>query len=320
MIPKLTEAELAQLTDEEREGYLEEIDEGDGDDTEDETGGEEETTAAAEDGDGEGDDDDAGKPAEEEAKPEPETPAAEAPAPAAAAEEPVVAAEEPAEEEFDPNERTPRWILPPDHQQKMDDIKSKRVDVVKQFDQGELTAEEMRAQLDPLDDQYNELHSRQIIARGAREDAIDKWTTKDVPDFFAEHQEYSKSRILRDALDAEVKRLQTTALNPLNPKLLAKAHANIAGELGGAFGTPEPKPTTPAPTGGKPTQQPATPAKKRDNPPPTLAHVPASDPTETDDGGEFAHLDRALNKNDSIGYETALAKLSPDARERYLAQ
>lgn len=323
MTPKLTEEELAQLTDEEREGYLEEIEEGEGEEGAEETGGEEETTGEA---DGEADaGDDEGEGAEAETEKVEEKPAAVVepdakPAAAVVAEEPAPVVEEAAAEEYDPNDRTPRWILPADHQQQMEDIKAKRVEIVKQFDQGELTGEEMRAALDPLDDQYNELHSRQIIARGAREDAIETWTTKDVPGFFDKHEQYKKSGILREALDAEVKRLQATARNPLNPRLLEKAHEKIASELGGAFGTPAPKTPAPAPKPGAKPAEAGKPEKKREAPPPTLAHVPAADPTETDDGGEFAHLDRLLNKNDSVGYEEALRKLPDSARERYLAQ
>jgi hypothetical protein len=132
-----------------------------------------------------------------------------------------------------------------------------------------------------------------------------------------EHPEYTKSKYLRDALDAEVRQLQSTSVNPLNPKILAKAHAKIAGEITSAF-----KPADPNPA-GKPTGKqadPGKPAKKRDDPPPTLAHVPASDPTDADDGGEFAHLDRMLSKNDSLGYEKALAALPEAKREQYLAQ
>jgi hypothetical protein len=53
--------------------------------------------------------------------------------------------------------------------------------------------------------------------------------------------------------------------------------------------------------------------------PPNLGTVPAADITDADDGGEFAHLDRLAAK-DSVSFERELAKMSPDARDRYLAQ
>lgn len=318
MVDKLSAEQLALLTDDEREGYLEEIDEGQDDEDGGDDGADDTTAAAAgaetgdddtggDDEDGENNGDDVAA-AEAAAVATPDAKAAEA---AAAVEPPVVD-----EIEEEPEEQAPRWILPADHQTKIDGIEAQKDALAKQFDDGELTAEELRAQTKVLDKQGDELKSLKIRADVARDTAIDTWRD-DVASFMGEHPEYAKSKFLRDALDAEVRQLQSEAVNPLNPKILAKAHAKISGEITSAF-----KPADPNPA-GKPTGKqadPGKPAKKRDDPPPTLAHVPASDPTDADDGGEFAHLDRMLSKNDSLGYERALAALPEAKREQYLAQ
>jgi len=318
MVDKLSAEQLALLTDDEREGYLEEINEGQNDEDGGDDGADDTTATAAgaetgdddtggndEDGENNGDDVAA---AEAAAVATPDAKAAET---AAAAAAPVV--EDTAEDE--PPEQTPRWILPADHQTKIDGIEAQKDALTEKFDDGELTGGEYRAQMKALDKQGDDLKSLKIRAEVARDTAIDTWKT-DVADFMGDHPEYAKSKFLRDALDAEVRQLQSEAINPLNPKILAKAHAKISGEITSAF---KADPTPGGKTDGK-KPDPAKPAKKRDDPPPTLAHVPAADPTDADDGGEFAHLDRMLSKNDSLGYEKALAALPETKREQYLAQ
>jgi len=314
---KMSAEQLALLTDEEREGLLEEIDEGEGDDDSGDEGAEDTTANAAgadagDAGEGEGhedsqDEDGADDAAEAAAAATPDPKAAEAAAAAAPVEDTT---------EDEQEEQAPRWILPADHQTKIDDIEAQKDALTEKFDDGELTGSEYRAAMKTLEKQGDELKSVKIRADVARDTAIDTWKD-DVADFMGEHPEYTKSKFLRDALDAEVRQLQSTSVNPLNPKILAKAHAKISGEITSAFTKDDPKPA--GKTDGK-KADPAKPAKKRDDPPPTLAHVPASDPTDADDGGEFAHLDRFLSKNDSVGYERALAALPEAKREQYLAQ
>jgi hypothetical protein len=316
---KMSAEQLALLTDEEREGLLEEIDEGEGDDDSGDDGADDTTATAAgaetgDESEGEGDEDGQDEDGADAAA----AAAAVATSDAKAAEADATAASVDDAAEDEPEEQAPRWILPADHQTKIDDIEAQKDALTEKFDDGELTGGEYRASMKALEKQADDLKSVKIRAEVARDTAIDTWKG-DVADFMSDHPEYTKSKFLRDALDAEVRQLQSTSVNPLNPKILAKAHAKITGEITGAFKTD----TTPAggktDKGGKKTETTA-PAKKRDDPPPTLAHVPASDPTDADDGGEFAHLDRALAKNDSLGYEKALAALPEHKREQYLAQ
>ncbi len=324
MNPKFTEAELALLTEEEREGLLDDdiVDDdadADGDDDDaaggDAAGGDK----AADAGDtGEGDDDgddDTGAADDPAAK----ATADAAAAAAAAALETPAAAEEAGQE---PEERAPKWIVPGDLDEKLAAIDSKRDEIAKKFDEGELTAEELRAQLKPLDAEFRAIERQQIKAEVARETALETWQD-DVSSFIAQHQQY-KSAVLAGMLDAEVRKLQVEAVNPLNPKILEKAHANIAEQIKTAFGIePNPKPDPkddPAKKNGGKAAAAAKPAEKsRPGMPPNLGTVPAADITDADDGGEFAHLDRLADK-DSVAYERELAKMSPEARERYMAQ
>ncbi|MDQ0135695.1 hypothetical protein J2T08_003616 [Neorhizobium galegae] len=325
MDPKFSEAELALLTEEERQGLLDEElqDDGAGDEDGDDdaaggdtAGGDDGADASHTDEDGD-DDDDSG--AADDAAAKAATDAAAAAAAAAAAKETPAATESEAQE---PEERAPRWIVPGDLDEKLQAIDSKREEIAKRFDEGELTAEELRAQLKPLDTEYRTIERQQIKAEVARETALETWHD-DVSSFIGQHQQY-KSPVLASMLDAEVRKLQVEAVNPLNPKLLEKAHANIAEQVKAAFGieTPNPKPA-PDPgkkTGGKAADAAAKPAAKaRPDLPPNLGNVPAADITDADDGGEFAHLDRLAAK-DSVSFERELAKMSPDARDRYLAQ
>ena len=109
-------------------------------------------------------------------------------------------------------------------------------------------------------------------------------------------------------LDKQVRAIQAESLNPFDPSILPRAHKLAIAEMRKAMGLPAEDTGKPAP---KPT------GNKRDLPP-SLANVPAADITETTDNGEFAYLDRLAEKGDGLAYETALGKLSDEARERYL--
>lgn len=315
MADKLTEAELAQLTDEEREGLLEEEDDaGDADDDSDDDAGAGEasgetgnsgapaagtdksdelpdsadiTATAAADGD------DAGGEAAGKADP------AGAPAQGmpAANDKPVV---EP--------ERTPTWVLPADYDEKVATLKTQRQELDAKFDDGDIFAKEYREQLQALDEQHEHLRELKIKASVAHDTA--KQTFVDgVSSFLSQHQQYEKGSVLYGLLDAEVRKLQGNAVNPLNPKLVEQAHANISAELAKAFGTP---------VAQKPTAEAKKAAPKRPDPPPTLGGVPAADIDDTGDGGEFAALERLMN-TDSVAYERELSRLSPEARDRFLS-
>ncbi|WP_159953035.1 hypothetical protein [Rhizobium sp. 18065] len=307
MDPKLTEDQLALLTEEERAGLLEDEEDDDGGDDGDDTGGDDAGAAASASDDTEGDekDGDAGDDDAGAAKADQQQQAAPSPAASAAADDVAADADEPVE-------TTPRWILPADFKDQQESIKKGLAELATKFDAGELTADEFMTERGTLEEKSTELLRRQITADVQRETAIDTWKGE-VSTFMGDHPQY-KSPVLQGLLDAEVRKLQAESVNPLNPKLLAKAHANIASQIEAAYGVKS--------EGKKPddNKTPAKPAgKPRPEIPPTLSSMPASDISDADDGGEFAHLDRLLDR-DSQAYEKELAKLSPDVRDRYLAQ
>ena len=307
MADKLTDAEMALLTDEEREGLLEDEDE-DGGEEGDEGGDDADPAAAAaatevkkaaEEGSGEDDGDE---------PPAAAPPPVAEPAPAAAPAEPVktgdgVAA---ADEAAEP---TPAWVLPGDFDARMNAVKTLKAEVAKKLDDGELTGEEFLAELAKLEDQHDELRERKIAANIAIDTAKRDFGAG-VESFLGAHPQYEKGSALYTALDAEVRKLQASAANPLNPKLIEKAHAKISADIAKAYGVQQPAAKQQEPTKGA--------KQKRPEPPPTLGGVPAADIDDAGDGGEFAQLERLMN-TDSVTYERELARLSPEARDRFLS-
>jgi hypothetical protein len=322
---KFTEAELALLTDEEREGLLDDdADEGEGEgdgtdegeDTTAEDGGSDDKdggdTDGADDGEGDGQDDaDAAKLAADATA----TAAAAAEAPAAdqgtgAGPEAAGADQTGQDASDEANEKRPAWLDAEDLTTKKAELKQQLAELAKKFDDGDLMATEFNEQREAIEDQREELLKREIRIETQRETALETWRDE-VKNFTKDHPQYKKGGFLYDALDKTVRELQVTAVNPLSPAILAKAHKAIQAELG----LPIEDKQAPAPA-PKPTVRSD---KARPAPPPTLAHIPASDITDADDGGEFAHLDRLMDK-DSVAYEAALKRLSPADQDRYLSQ
>ncbi len=321
MVGKPNAAELDMLTDEEREGLLDEdtIDEG----LEEEGDGEGDANADAAagadkgqdkgadadadvdaDGDGDGDDDDATG-----------ADAAKAAADTAVAEEAAAAVAQQDGQQQDvtqeQQECAPSWRIDPAVPEKIKTLDAQRDEIIAKFDDGEMTGAEMRAQLKPLETEMEQLKTRVMAADIAKTNAIDQYRDVTVPNFMAAHTEYQPGTILHTMLDAEVRRLQQTATNPLSPKILEQAHTNISSQLEKAYGVKKTasKQETPKPNQNGASRQ----------VPPTLGTVPAADGNDADDGGEFAWLDRLAN-SDVEKYETELAKLSDEKRERYMAE
>ncbi|KIP99087.1 hypothetical protein RU07_20670 [Agrobacterium tumefaciens] len=207
-------------------------------------------------------------------------------------------------------ERRPSWVLDPAVPEKLKSLDEERDRIIAQFDDGEMTGAEMRAKLKPLESQIDEIKTTVISANVAKTNAIDHYKDVTVPAFFEKHVEYQPGTILHTMLDAEVRRLQQTSNNPLNPAILEKAHENITSQVEKAYGVKKAAPKAEAKT-------PAAAAARQV--PPTLGGVPSADVSDTDDGGEFAWLDR-LASADTEKFETELAKLSDEKRERYMAE
>lgn len=303
---KFSDEDLAQLTEEEREGLLEDEEEG-GDDTE---GGDDEEAGAATEGEAEASAEAGGDEAgDDEAD-------GEADAGTTGSDEPVkpdaTAAADAADEEPLPNDVAPSWILPADHDAKIAEIKAQRTELAQKWDNGEMTAQEFNAQIDALDDQRRELDAQKIAATIEQRAAINEWRGT-VSRFVEEHPQYKPGSLPHKLLDEEVKRLQAEAKNPTNPALLERAHRNIERQIKTAYGV-EPAPAKD--DSGKPGAKPAGKAGNRPEPPPTLRSMPATDITDADDGSEFGYLDRLMD-TDSVAFEKELAKLEKTSPAKY---
>ncbi|OCJ67665.1 hypothetical protein A6U97_02795 [Agrobacterium tumefaciens] len=330
MAGKPNAAELEMLTDEEREGLLDDdtVDEG----LEDGTDADDDAAAAADDKTGEGagqegkdkpdaaegdDEDDAGAEgadtaadAASKAKQDAEAKAAADAAAAEAAASGVdknAAASAAAEPKPLEGDKRPSWVLDPKVPEQIDALEKQKDELTDKFDDGEFTGKEFRAEMRKIDAQLDALKEQRISSNVARNTAIIEYRDVTIPTFLSEHPEYKPGSVLHHLLDAEVKQLQMQSNNPFNPAILERAHQNISEQVAKAYGA---KPAAQA--------KPKAAAAAREVVP-TLGTVPAADANDTDGGGEFAWLDRLANA-DVEKYEQELAKLSDEKRERYLAE
>lgn len=315
-----TDEELEELTEEERQGLME----GDEDEGEDEPdakdGTEEENSekssdteedADDDDGDEEAGDDAAGEDADQndEKDADQQKPKKEADADDDADDDDTEGDDAENDEDVAQNGAFPSFDAPANAKERLSEIKSQLQDLAEKFDDGELTAKEMRAQSEALEDERNQLNQALFKAEFSQEVAQDNWVKTTVPAFLAKHSEYAAGSPLYTMLDQEVRKHQTEALkngrSQWDPAILRKAHASI---------------TTALETAGlrrKESKKPAGKVEKlKRELPPNLSRVPSSDITETEEGGQYAHLDRLTGE----AYEDALAKLTPDQQDAYLSQ
>lgn len=315
MAHDMTEEELALLTDEERAGLEDDdlVDEGDQDEGDDHEQAEAE---AANEGEENGDDAGDDNPEEEEQQEE-EQPGRD-----------DGAAEEAEEEQQPERQNAPPLIkgeLPADFDEQMkavtdrrSEIRTERRALADKYEDGDLTAKEYHDQLDKLDDELSDLNDKrsdlqwqQRKANLAQETAQSqneaRWYAT-VDTFMAEHPEITKNQTLVGVYDGIVQKVTAETMKAgREPGLadLQKAYKQWAEDLGIT-------PQKPAPQ-EKPQKQQEQ--RKTRNVPPTLAHVPAAEANDTDDG-KYAYLDRLADK-DPIKYEAEIAKLSPTQWEEY---
>ncbi|MFG1462109.1 hypothetical protein V5F77_04345 [Xanthobacter sp. DSM 24535] len=286
---KLTAAELADLTEEERAGYLAMEGEPDAG-TADDAGAKELLKADAE---AEAADAGAGEQDDPTASPKADT----------GTEEQAAAATEP--EEL-PHHQVPliKADAPEDAQVQLDAIKARKAEMVQKFDDGDMSAKEFQAGVDALADEADaikqSLFKTRISQEMAQQQAEQRWVD-DVRDFATAHPEVRKSELLWGAFDVAVRKITSDSANAKlsNSKQLEMAHKLFAEQIGIATTTAVPK---------------SDPKPER-KVPPTLAKVPAADISETD-SGEFAALERLAAANPDA-YEAALKKLSPEKLDQY---
>lgn len=305
MSSRYTAEELAQLSEEEREGIAElEA---------------EERAESGDDGDEEGAAADAGKAADD----------AGASADGGAAAAPAAAATQTAAEAAPPpvtdrgGTPFPTYDLPPDYDQRIKTLETQRAQVAQQFDDGDLTGAELNQKLAALNREEQDLRETKLRAEISYDARLEGWKMS-ATSFIEAHPQYAPGTPLFNMLDAQVKTLQEAATNPFDPKILAEADAKVKEQvaeiarLTGMAPPATPAARPPAAAAPTPAAAAAAAAAAAEKPviPPTLAAVPAAALEDTGQGSEFAHLDR-LAETDNAKYEAAIARLTPEQLERY---
>lgn len=222
------------------------------------------------------------------------------------------AGDEADEGESQPRQQGPAPIFTPDDpgnvEERLGEIKAEKDKLIDQFDDGEITAREYQAQLDALAKQEREIefkaHEAKLATKMAEQQAANAWRST-VAAFLDQNEQYRKSPLMYKTLDAAVRDIaaQEENANLSGQEILAKAHEQIVEQFGLQKNEPEPEP-------GK------KPGRRKIDAPPTLAKVPASDITETENT-RWSRLDR-LMETDPERYEAEVGKLSDADREAYL--
>lgn len=197
------------------------------------------------------------------------------------------------------------------------EIRTEKRALTDKYEDGDLTSKEYHDQLDKLDDELSELSDRRSelqwqqrkasLAQETQQSQTEARWYATVDTFMAEHPEITKNQTLVGVYDAIVQRVTAESMKAgKEPGLadLQKAYKQWAEDLGIT-------PQKPAPKEQQKTQE----QQRKRNVPPTLAHVPAAEANDTDDG-KYAYLDRLADK-DPIKYEAEIAKLTPTQWEEY---
>ncbi|QMV32510.1 hypothetical protein KMC50_gp22 [Ralstonia phage Claudette] len=202
--------------------------------------------------------------------------------------------------------------VPEDADAKLKGLADKRADLRKQYDDGDITFDELESARDEITKEEKAIERAQLKAEMAAEmqqqQTINDWN-RDVNSFLDANPEYRASDVRYQALDMMVRKIggAPEAAKMTGPQVLAKAHE----ELQKAFGVAAPAKKDEG--NGKGEKKPPP----KVDVPPTLGKLPAAENNDTQ-GGKYAALDRLL-ETDPLAHEDALAKMSAGERDAYLA-
>lgn len=288
-IEGLSAEDLAMLTDEERAGYLDDEDEDDDQDLDDADDNDTGADGKADDKGGEngadGDDSqDAGAYSNTQGDGD-------------------------GEKLDDPIKPTPLFKaeLPADIEAKRTALDSQEDDLVKKFDEGDITFAEYNKELRSLNRERADLDRAELkaeLAQEAQQSQVEHTWQTTANTFVAEHPLISKNETTWSSFDAIVRRVTAETMQKgeqPSRRDLEKAYKQWTEDLGIA-------------DAGIQKSQPKQ--KKQNVVPPNLGKVPAATANDTDDG-KFAHLDR-LAESDPLAFEAALAKMSDAQRDEYM--
>lgn len=199
---------------------------------------------------------------------------------------------------------------PADAEAKLADLKSKKDEVITQFDDGDITAKEMQQQLDGLAKEEREieraLDKAQIATDMEQQRQKNQWDA-DCNSFLDKNKSAYDVDTNKDAFDHLNETVIAFAKMPRNvglsgPELLERAHRAVMAERG--------TPVAEAKPGAK-----ARAAKPEL--PPDLGRMPSASSNDPGEG-KWASLDRLQGENPAA-YEAALAKMPETERDAYLA-
>lgn len=296
---------LEMLTDEEK-AALEESDflEGDGE------GG---------DAGGDADDDGAGDDGQQQAD---DAAAAEAEAAAAAQQEPETPAQQPEPAPHQQAEPGPDYRAQiADFDQQIAGFKDERNAFLAQYDDGELTGEELQAKLDQLDEKSDAVKSQKALAANAVQQDEDNWNSA-VTGYFGKYEALKSNQAVLGAFDAAVRSVTANPAFAGLPfdKQLSIAHEQliVSAKHSGLQGVPQIGAATPAahPDPAPAARQDGGKGKAMREPPKTLANAPASDMSGVADS-PFAQLQRVIENGNSDEIEAAYARLTPEQRDEF---
>ena len=285
-IEGLSAEDLAMLTDEERAGLLDDEDEDDDQDVDDadddDTGADGKADDKGDENDADGDDSqDAGADKDGEGE----------------------------DKLDDPIKPTPLFKaeLPADIEAKRTALDTQEDDLVKKFDEGDITFAEYNKELRSLNRERADLDRAELkaeLAQEAQQSQVEQTWQTTANTFVAEHLLISKNETMWSSFDAIVRRVTAETMQKgeqPSRRDLEKAYKQWTEDLGIAdAGTQKSQPKQ----------------KKQNIVPPNLGKVPAATANDTDDG-KFAHLDR-LAESDPLAFEAALAKMSDAQRDEYM--
>ena len=282
-IEGLSAEDLAMLTDEERAGLLDDEDEDDDQDSDDDdTDADGKADDKGDENDADGDDSqDAGADKDGEGE----------------------------DKLDDPIKPTPLFKaeLPADIEAKRTALDTQEDDLVKKFDEGDITFAEYNKELRSLNRERADLDRAELkaeLAQEAQQSQVEQTWQTTANTFVAEHPLISKNETMWNSFDAIVRRVTAETMQKgeqPSRRDLEKAYKQWTEDLGiSDAGTQKPQPKQ----------------KKQNIVPPNLGKVPAATANDTDDG-KFAHLDR-LAESDPLAFEAALAKMSDAQRDEYM--
>ncbi len=213
----------------------------------------------------------------------------------------------------DPEKPAPRFEskLPDDFEDQVKAIKDKRAQLRESYKNGEIDFDEFEEKREAIDEEQKALDRVALkaeIAKDMNEQTAEQLWAAEVSKFMSaalksDGIDYNKDAAKNADLDLFVKRLASDPANAEQPMdwFLQEAHKRVKA-LHGIETKPESKKPD---TRRKPSEEMI---------PKTLANVPGGDDAAEVDS-KFAELD----KLDGLKLETALAKLSPEQRQAYLA-